>query len=166
VFDALACNYSKDQDQSVWTPSVGPEGSINVFLDFEGDPSGTEPQAQAQTQAQVQVQPQDSTDSEYGYMCDPQCTDVPPMNIVIFIVGSRGDVQPYLALALELIKNCGHRVRLATHADFRDAVNGAAAAHLQGKDCRGEPLKPKLEFFDIGGDPHELMAYMVTSEPE
>ena len=71
---------------------------------------------------------------------------VPPMNVVIQIVGSRGDVQPYVALGQVLKKKYGHRVRLATHPTFRDFVteNG-------------------LEFFSIGGDPAELMAFMVKN---
>ena len=47
---------------------------------------------------------------------------VPPMNVVIQIVGSRGDVQPYVALGQVLKKKYGHRVRLATHPTFRDFV--------------------------------------------
>ena len=70
----------------------------------------------------------------------------PPMNIVIQIVGSRGDVQPFVALGQVLKNKYGHRVRIATHPTFRDFVteNG-------------------LEFFNIGGDPAELMAFMVKN---
>ncbi|CAG8067607.1 unnamed protein product [Penicillium salamii] len=65
------------------------------------------------------------------------------LNIVIQVAGSRGDVQPFVALGAELRKH-GHRVRLATHAIFEDLVVAAG-----------------LEFFSIGGDPVELMSYMV-----
>jgi UDP:flavonoid glycosyltransferase YjiC (YdhE family) len=70
----------------------------------------------------------------------------PPMNLVIQIVGSRGDVQPFVALGQVLKQRYGHRVRIATHPTFRDFVvdNG-------------------LEFFSIGGDPAELMAFMVKN---
>ena len=70
----------------------------------------------------------------------------PPMNVVIHVVGSRGDVQPFVALGLVLKETYGHRVRLATHETFRGFVeeNG-------------------LEFFSIGGDPAELMAFMVKN---
>ncbi|KAI5205756.1 UDP-Glycosyltransferase/glycogen phosphorylase [Aureobasidium subglaciale] len=68
-----------------------------------------------------------------------------PLNIVIQIVGSRGDVQPFIALGNELQK-FGHRVRLATHDLFRDFVTQAG-----------------LEFHPIGGDPNELMSYMVKN---
>jgi hypothetical protein len=67
------------------------------------------------------------------------------LNIVIQVVGSRGDVQPFVALGQELRKH-GHRVRLATHMSFRKDVND------QG-----------LEFFNIGGNPEELMAFMVQN---
>lgn len=67
------------------------------------------------------------------------------MNIVIQVVGSRGDVQPFIALGNELQRH-GHRVRLATHDTFADFV-----------------LKSGLEFYPIGGDPAELMAYMVKN---
>lgn len=67
------------------------------------------------------------------------------LNIVIHVVGSRGDVQPFIALGKELKKH-GHRVRLATHLAFRNFVN-----------------ENGLEFFSIGGDPGELMAFMVKN---
>ncbi|KAL7420673.1 hypothetical protein Q5752_004624 [Cryptotrichosporon argae] len=86
----------------------------------------------------------------------------PNLNIVIFLVGSRGDVQPYLALALELITQ-GYRVRIATHGTFREFVL-EQNERLHGKQSRcGLRLDGMLEFFDIGGDPKELMAYMVKN---
>lgn len=73
-------------------------------------------------------------------------------------------MQPYLSLALHLILSHSHRVRLATHPDFKDFVIDANK-RLSGKTGRdGKPLEGKLEFFDIGGSPKELMAYMVKSE--
>lgn len=67
------------------------------------------------------------------------------LNIVIQIVGSRGDVQPFIALGNALQAH-GHRVRIATHDVFADFVR-----------------KSHLEFFPIGGDPAKLMAYMVKN---
>lgn len=69
----------------------------------------------------------------------------PPLNICVLVVGSRGDVQPFIALGKELIKD-GHRVRIGTHETFRQFVNESG-----------------LEFYPIGGDPAELMAYMVKN---
>ncbi|CAE6422713.1 unnamed protein product [Rhizoctonia solani] len=71
--------------------------------------------------------------------------NAPPMSVNIMIVGSRGDVQPYLALGQKL-QSYGHTVRLSTHETFRKLVKDAG-----------------LRFFNIGGDPHELMSYMVRN---
>ncbi|KAG5742999.1 hypothetical protein H9Q72_000181 [Fusarium xylarioides] len=74
----------------------------------------------------------------------PGQTPPPKLNVVVQIVGSRGDVQPFVALGKVLKDTYGHRVRIATHPTFQSFVeeNG-------------------LEFFSIGGDPAELMAFMV-----
>ncbi|EHK98999.1 putative Sterol 3-beta-glucosyltransferase [Glarea lozoyensis 74030] len=62
------------------------------------------------------------------------------------IVFSRGDIQPFLKLGKNL-QEYGHRVRIATHPAFKDFVE---------KDSG-------LEFFSVGGDPAELMAFMVKN---
>ncbi|KAL4116411.1 hypothetical protein PRIC2_011865 [Phytophthora ramorum] len=69
----------------------------------------------------------------------------PVMRICIIIVGTRGDVQPFLAIAQRLQRD-GHRVRLATHAVYRDFV-----------------MSHGVEFYPLGGDPKELAAYMVKT---
>ncbi|KAF3019246.1 hypothetical protein E8E14_003977 [Neopestalotiopsis sp. 37M] len=76
----------------------------------------------------------------------PGQTPPPRLNVVIQIVGSRGDVQPFVSLGQVLKNTYGHRVRVATHPTFKNFVeeNG-------------------LEFFSIGGDPAELMAFMVKN---
>ncbi|KAJ1305710.1 hypothetical protein OPQ81_010445 [Rhizoctonia solani] len=71
--------------------------------------------------------------------------NAPPMNVNIMIVGSRGDVQPYIALGKQLRQH-GHTVRLTTHETFRQSVKDAG-----------------LRFFNVGGNPHELMSYMVRN---
>jgi len=43
------------------------------------------------------------------------------MNITIISLGTRGDVQPYIALGLGL-KKAGHNVKLATHGEFSSFV--------------------------------------------
>lgn len=55
-------------------------------------------------------------------------------------------MQPFIALGRTLKSTYGHRVRIATHPTFQKFVeeNG-------------------LEFFSIGGDPAELMAFMVKN---
>ncbi|KAJ4391473.1 hypothetical protein N0V93_005090 [Gnomoniopsis smithogilvyi] len=77
----------------------------------------------------------------------PETFRCPPLNIVIMVIGSRGDVQPFLKIGKILKEQYGHRVRIATHPAFRDFVE---------KDS-------DLEFFSVGGDPSELMAFMVKN---
>ncbi|XP_073008661.1 sterol 3-beta-glucosyltransferase UGT80A2-like isoform X3 [Typha latifolia] len=70
----------------------------------------------------------------------------PPMQIAMLIVGTRGDVQPFIAIGKRL-QDYGHRVRLATHANFREFV-----------------LTAGLEFYPLGGDPKILAEYMVKNK--
>ncbi|XP_060185326.1 sterol 3-beta-glucosyltransferase UGT80A2-like isoform X2 [Lycium barbarum] len=72
--------------------------------------------------------------------------ELPPLQIVMLIVGTRGDVQPFVAIGKKFQEN-GHRVRLATHANFKEFVLGAG-----------------LEFYPLGGDPKVLAAYMVKNK--
>jgi sterol 3beta-glucosyltransferase len=58
-----------------------------------------------------------------------------PLRITILTLGSRGDVEPYVALGVGL-KAAGHHIRLATHACFEPMVCDSA-----------------LDFFLIAGDP-------------
>ncbi len=69
------------------------------------------------------------------------------LNVVIMVIGSRGDIQPFLKLGKVLKEDYGHRVRIATHPAFRDFVENDSG----------------LEFFSVGGDPAELMAFMVKN---
>ncbi|KAI9180715.1 hypothetical protein LWI28_007463 [Acer negundo] len=85
---------------------------------------------------EVQDEPLDATDLQY----------IPPLQIVMLIVGTRGDVQPFIAIGKRL-QDYGHRVRLATHSNFKDFV-----------------LTAGLEFYPLGGDPKVLAAYMVKNK--
>lgn len=61
------------------------------------------------------------------------------MRITILTIGSRGDVQPYVALGHGL-QQAGYRVRLATHEPFRDLVT-----------------QHGLDFAAVGGNPREML---------
>ncbi|KAL8713794.1 MAG: hypothetical protein Q9220_002321 [cf. Caloplaca sp. 1 TL-2023] len=74
-------------------------------------------------------------------------TPKPTLNIVIMVIGSRGDIQPFLKLAKLLEEDYGHRVRIATHPAFKKFVEQDSG----------------LEFFSVGGNPAELMAFMVKN---
>jgi UDP:flavonoid glycosyltransferase YjiC (YdhE family) len=69
------------------------------------------------------------------------------LNIVIIVIGSRGDIQPFLKIGKILKEDYGHRVRIATHPAFKKFVEEDSG----------------LEFFSVGGDPSELMAFMVKN---
>ncbi|XP_055813057.1 sterol 3-beta-glucosyltransferase UGT80A2-like [Solanum dulcamara] len=71
---------------------------------------------------------------------------IPPIQIVMLIVGTRGDVQPFIAIGKRL-QDYGHRVRLASHANFKEFV-----------------LTAGLEFYPLGGDPKVLAGYMVKNK--
>lgn len=63
-----------------------------------------------------------------------------------------------------MIELHSHRVRIATHGEFKTFVLNANK-QLAGKVGKGGiKLEGRLLFFDAGGDPRELMSYMVKSE--
>ncbi|KAJ0935103.1 putative sterol 3-beta-glucosyltransferase [Helianthus annuus] len=66
-----------------------------------------------------------------------------PLQVVVLIVGTRGDVQPFVAIGKRLWEY-GHRVRLATHSNFKEFV-----------------LTTGLEFYPLGGDPKALAECML-----
>lgn len=74
-------------------------------------------------------------------------SSTPILNVVIMVIGSRGDIQPFLKIGKLLKEDHGHRVRIATHPAFRKFVEEDSG----------------LEFFSVGGDPAELMAFMVKN---
>ncbi|KAK7340335.1 hypothetical protein VNO77_21037 [Canavalia gladiata] len=77
---------------------------------------------------------------------DQDIQPIRPLQIVMLIVGTRGDVQPFVAIGKRLQVD-GHRVRLATHKNFEDFV-----------------LNAGLEFYPLGGDPKVLADYMVKNK--
>jgi hypothetical protein len=98
----------------------------------------------ARTLSKLMVKSEDVSHAPPTYLPQPTKASV-ALNIVIQVVGSRGDVQPFVALGNELQRS-GHRVRLATHDTFKSFVTEA-----------------DLEFFPIGGDPAALMAVRHSS---
>lgn len=65
------------------------------------------------------------------------------MKITCLTIGSRGDVQPYIALCKGLIKE-GHKVKIATHAEFRGWIEGHG-----------------IDFAPVAGDPADLMKLVI-----
>jgi sterol 3beta-glucosyltransferase len=52
-----------------------------------------------------------------------------PLHFTFLTIGSRGDVQPYIALAKGLITD-GHRCRIATHGEFQEWIEGVSRSTL------------------------------------
>ncbi|KAF3332004.1 sterol 3-beta-glucosyltransferase UGT80B1 [Carex littledalei] len=71
---------------------------------------------------------------------------VPRLNVAMLVVGTRGDVQPFIAFAKRL-QEFGHNVRLATHVNFRKFVKSAG-----------------VDFYPLGGDPKIMAAYMARTK--
>jgi sterol 3beta-glucosyltransferase len=66
-----------------------------------------------------------------------------PLTVVCLTIGSRGDVQPYIALCKELLEE-GHKPRIATHAEFEPWVR-----------------KHGIDFAPVDGNPADLMRICV-----
>jgi sterol 3beta-glucosyltransferase len=67
------------------------------------------------------------------------------MHITILTIGSRGDVQPYIALCKTLMED-GHQCRIGTHPEFRDWIIGHG-----------------IEFREVAGNPADLISLMVEN---
>ncbi|KAK9291624.1 hypothetical protein L1049_019573 [Liquidambar formosana] len=89
---------------------------------------------------------EDASDNKKDQEVVSDNQEVRPLHIVMLIVGTRGDVQPFIAIGKRL-QEYGHRVRLATHSNFKEFV-----------------LTAGLEFFQLGGDPKVLAGYMVKNK--
>ncbi|KAI9843091.1 MAG: Sterol 3-beta-glucosyltransferase [Sclerophora amabilis] len=100
--------------------------------------------------------PKPSNDTATGTDAPPILFDDPRASIINFkpteslritclTIGSRGDVQPYIALCKGLLAE-GHKPRIATHAEFEPWVR-----------------KHGIEFAPVDGDPAELMRICVEN---
>ncbi len=69
-----------------------------------------------------------------------------PMHFVCLTIGSRGDVQPFIALAIGL-KSEGHRVTLVTHPEYKSWIESFGVGHRSA-----------------GGDPGMLMKLSVDNK--
>lgn len=77
---------------------------------------------------------------------DIQALPAPSRHFVCLTIGSRGDVQPYIALGKRL-KSVGHRVTIVTHAEYKEWIEGFGLDHREA-----------------GGDPGALMLLSVENK--
>ncbi|KAG0373032.1 Sterol 3-beta-glucosyltransferase [Mortierella sp. AD032] len=68
-----------------------------------------------------------------------------PLRITCLTIGSRGDVQPYIALCKRLMQD-GHSCRIATHGEYKEWIKSHG-----------------IEFGHVGGDPGELIELCVEN---
>ena len=66
-----------------------------------------------------------------------------PMHITCLTIGTRGDVQPYIALCKGLMEH-GHKCRISTHEEYQEWIEGFG-----------------IEFRPVKGNPAELMQLCV-----
>ncbi len=114
--------------------SAGPDGGLQMDFDHAAGGFAQVPPLLAAHTSELAAAPAPPTEP-------PR---VPSLSIVVMVVGSRGDVQPFTPICRRLAER--HRVRLATHREFRPMVERAG-----------------LEFYPLGGNPHEMMEYIVKT---
>ncbi|CAO3567499.1 unnamed protein product [Mortierella alpina] len=68
-----------------------------------------------------------------------------PLHVTCLTIGSRGDVQPYIAFCKRMMQD-GHSCRIATHGEYKDWIEGHG-----------------IEFGHVGGDPGELIELCVEN---
>ena len=66
---------------------------------------------------------------------------LPSLHVAVLVTGTRGDVDPFCATAIEIARQ-GHRVRLAAHACYRGVIAD-----------RAREAGVALEFYPLAGDP-------------
>ncbi|KAF9432999.1 Sterol 3-beta-glucosyltransferase [Entomortierella beljakovae] len=101
-----------------------------------------DPMEPSMNSEKLQSQTVESTTSKY---CKIELKPQKSLHITCLTIGSRGDVQPYIAFCKRLIAD-GHRCRIATHAEYKDWVEGHG-----------------IEFGVVGGDPSELIELCVDN---
>ncbi|KAI8335886.1 hypothetical protein BC941DRAFT_429665 [Chlamydoabsidia padenii] len=69
-----------------------------------------------------------------------------PKIVTCLTIGSRGDVQPYIALCKQLQKNGAHHCRIATHEEYKQWIENHG-----------------IEFKSIGGNPEDLMKLCIEN---
>jgi sterol 3beta-glucosyltransferase len=69
---------------------------------------------------------------------------MPSRHFVCLTIGSRGDVQPYIALGQGLQKE-GHRVTIVTHEEYKSWITGFGIGHRTAGGDPGALMKLSVE---------------------
>ena len=147
-FGAKLGQFDFNQNGFDTNANVSNDGRLNINIDQRSRQLLAPVLRSQQDSQHIERPPSSHSALQAPHPLHDQAKPPPPpvLNVVIQVVGSRGDVQPFVALGKVLKETYGHRVRLATHGTFKKFVENNG-----------------LEFFCIGGDPAELMAFMVKN---
>jgi UDP:flavonoid glycosyltransferase YjiC (YdhE family) len=147
--DTGRSRFSIGNDQFRTRGRVAKDGRLNISVNETANSGYLAKALGATLKKHLQSQPEVEEKGEFQRqekMRKPT-RPVPRLNIVIMVIGSRGDIQPFLKIGKVLQDKFNHRVRIATHPTFKKFVEQDIG----------------LEFFSVGGDPSELMAFMVKN---
>ncbi|WVQ83708.1 hypothetical protein IAT38_005852 [Cryptococcus sp. DSM 104549] len=115
--------------RAAWTPN----GDVNIWIDIK---------------SQLGPLPVTAAPSVKEYAVDGK-GDIPVLSVVVFFVGNKDEIVPFVALACELILLHGHRVRIACEEKHANYI-GQARRTLEGKVGRGGVrLEDRLEMYPI-----------------
>jgi hypothetical protein len=122
------------------------QGRFNVSIELKNDNKNKN--SQSSDDGSFDDGSSDDGSSDDGPSNDGSTTlpnTIPFLTICMLVIGTRGDVQPFINFGRHLQKE-GHRVRLATHIFYEDLVRSYG-----------------LAFFPLAGDPEHLMRFTVKS---
>lgn len=83
------------------------------------------------------------------------------LRFTFLTIGSRGDVQPYIALSKGLIAD-GHKCKIATHGEFKDWIESVSIFLILILSLTSL-FQHGIEYGYIGGDPAELLNLCVEN---
>ncbi|KAJ3088772.1 Sterol 3-beta-glucosyltransferase [Quaeritorhiza haematococci] len=133
------------EHQSPQTTSTGntrlPSSTSSARIDVGGisTPSTPTPSAIPQNPSEA-----DLLSKMLPLLSDPIPASSPlskkPMHITCLTIGTRGDVQPYIALCKGLMRHSGglHRVRIATHLEYKEWIEGHG---IEFREVKGNPAQ-------------------------
>jgi len=125
---------------------VAQRGAHSARLDESSSFAASSYGSKSQDQEELRILQQLERCTSHANILIPQHAHLPPLNIIIMTIGTRGDVQPYIALGVRL-QSEGHQVTIATHAEFEEFVTSY-----------------DLRFACLPGNPHDLIELCVRQK--
>eukprot|EP00835_Amoeboradix_gromovi_P006061 NODE_651_length_5520_cov_0.396975.p1 type:complete len:880 gc:universal NODE_651_length_5520_cov_0.396975:4567-1928(-) len=85
-----------------------------------------------------------SRNTSFKAINDMDVMPIVPMKIVFLTIGSRGDVQPFISLAIRFQKD-GHTCTIATHSEYKEWI-----------------ISHGIDFKEVKGDPAQIMKLCIN----